>query len=48
MHETLPSGATNYTLQLGLEIPIFSGFSRQYAVSRRARKRMPRWVAPHW
>ena len=32
--QTLPSGATNYTLTLGLEIPIFSGFSRQYAVKQ--------------
>ncbi|HEY2896200.1 MAG TPA: TolC family protein [Gemmatimonadaceae bacterium] len=32
--QTLPSGATNYSLRLGLEIPIFSGFSRQYAVSQ--------------
>ena len=31
---TLPSGATNYTLSLGLAIPIFSGFSRQYAVKQ--------------
>jgi outer membrane protein len=34
--QTLPSGATNYSLRLGLVIPIFSGFSRQYAV-RQAR-----------
>ncbi|HKN68290.1 MAG TPA: TolC family protein, partial [Gemmatimonadaceae bacterium] len=34
--ETLPGGATNYNVRLGLEIPIFSGFSRQYAV-RQAR-----------
>jgi outer membrane protein len=34
--ETLPGGATNYSVRLGLEIPIFSGFSRQYAV-RQAR-----------
>jgi outer membrane protein TolC len=32
--QTLPSGATNYSLTLGLEIPIFSGFSRQYAVKQ--------------
>jgi outer membrane protein len=32
--ETLPGGATNYSVRLGLEIPIFSGFSRQYAVSQ--------------
>jgi len=32
--QTLPSGATNYTLSLGLQIPIFSGFSRQYAVKQ--------------
>ena len=32
--QTLPSGATNYTLTLGLVIPIFSGFSRQYAVKQ--------------
>lgn len=32
--QTLPRGATNYTLTLGLVIPIFSGFSRQYAVSQ--------------
>ena len=31
---TLPRGATNYTLSLGLAIPIFSGFSRQYAVKQ--------------
>ena len=31
---TLPSGATNYTLSVGLAIPIFSGFSRQYAVKQ--------------
>lgn len=31
---TLPSGATNYTLSLGLVIPIFSGFTRQYAVKQ--------------
>jgi outer membrane protein len=34
--QTLPSGATNYSLRLGLVIPIFSGFSRQFAV-RQAR-----------
>jgi outer membrane protein len=34
--ETLPGGATNYSVRLGLEIPIFSGFSRQFAV-RQAR-----------
>ena len=34
--QTLPSGATNYSLRIGLVIPIFSGFSRQYAV-RQAR-----------
>ena len=32
--QTLPSGATNYSLRLGLVIPIFSGFSRQYAVKQ--------------
>lgn len=32
--QTLPSGSTNYTLTLGLVIPIFSGFSRQYAVKQ--------------
>lgn len=32
--QTLPSGATNYTLTLGLAIPIFHGFSRQYAVTQ--------------
>ena len=32
--QTLPGGATNYTLTLGLAIPIFSGFSRQYAVTQ--------------
>ena len=31
---TLPRGATNYTLSIGLAIPIFSGFSRQYAVKQ--------------
>jgi len=31
---TLPSGASNYTLSVGLAIPIFSGFSRQYAVKQ--------------
>ena len=31
---TLPNGATNYTLSVGLAIPIFSGFSRQYAVKQ--------------
>ncbi len=32
--QTLPGGANNYTLTLGLAIPIFSGFSRQYAVTQ--------------
>ena len=32
--QTLPGGASNYTLSLGLVIPIFSGFSRQYAVKQ--------------
>ena len=32
--QTLPGGATNYTLTLGLAIPIFSGFTRQYAVKQ--------------
>ena len=32
--QTLPGGATNYTLKLGLAIPIFSGFTRQYAVKQ--------------
>jgi len=32
--ETLPGGATNYNVRLGLQIPIFSGFSRQYAVTQ--------------
>lgn len=32
--QTLPSGASNYSVTLGLVIPIFSGFSRQYAVSQ--------------
>jgi outer membrane protein len=32
--QTLPGGATNYTLTVGLAIPIFSGFARQYAVKQ--------------
>jgi outer membrane protein len=32
--QTLPSGATNYTVTLGLVVPIFSGFTRQYAVKQ--------------
>jgi outer membrane protein len=32
--QTLPSGASNYTLSVGLAIPIFSGFARQYAVKQ--------------
>lgn len=32
--QTLPGGATNYTLSVGLAIPIFSGFARQYAVTQ--------------
>jgi outer membrane protein len=32
--QTLPGGASNYTLSVGLAIPIFSGFARQYAVKQ--------------
>ena len=32
--QTLPGGASNYTLSVGLAIPMFSGFARQYAVKR--------------
>lgn len=32
--QTLPGGASNYTLFVGLAIPIFSGFARQYAVKQ--------------
>lgn len=32
--QSLPGNATNYTLSVGLAIPIFSGFSRQYAVKQ--------------
>ena len=32
--QTLPGGATNYTVSVGLQIPIFSGFSRRYAVKQ--------------
>lgn len=32
--QTLPGGASNYTLSVGLAIPVFSGFSRQYAVKQ--------------
>jgi len=31
---SIPNGANNYTLSVGLAIPIFSGFSRQYAVKQ--------------
>ena len=32
---TLPGGVSNYTLSVGLAIPVFSGFARQYAVKQR-------------
>ncbi|MEO6210283.1 MAG: TolC family protein [Gemmatimonadaceae bacterium] len=32
--QTLPGGASNYTVSVGLAIPVFSGFSRQYAVKQ--------------
>ncbi len=32
---TLPAGVNNYTLSVGLAIPIFSGFARQYAEKQR-------------
>ena len=32
--QALPGGVSNYTLSVGLAIPIFSGFARQYAVKQ--------------
>ncbi len=32
--QALPRGVSNYTLSVGLAIPIFSGFARQYAVKQ--------------